>query len=80
MMRALIELNTLVALEMQLRMPSLSDRKEDRIDPRYMNEDLNVIRVPLERVIGAVLAVELSVPLFGMWVTSVFNLDTNVHL
>ena len=81
-MRALKETNVLVAFERWLRMSSSSEREEEVTDPRYVNEELNVIRVPAERVIGAVSAVELSVPIFGMWKISVLNFfgGTIVHV
>ena len=44
----------LFALEMQLRMSSLSERDEEMMDPRYAKEDLKGICVLLERVIGSV--------------------------
>ena len=56
-----------------MRMSPLSERKEDIIDPRYVNEELNIIRFPSEIMIGAVSSVELSVPLLGMRRTSVFE-------
>jgi len=72
-MRVLREPNTLVAFKMRLIMSSSSEIKEEIIDPRYGNEELNVIRVPSKRMIGDVSVVELSVPLFGMLRTSIFD-------
>ena len=72
-MKALREPNTLVAFEMRFKMSSSSESEEEMINPRYVKEELNVIRVPFERMIGAVLVVVLSILLFGMWRTSVFD-------
>ena len=38
-----------------------------------MKEELKVIRVPSERMIGDVLAVVLSAPFLGMWRISIFD-------
>ena len=48
----------------------------------YVKEQLNVIRVPPDRIIGAVLVMELSFHLDGMWRTSVYDFfsGTSVHL
>jgi len=72
-MRALREPNTLVAFEIWFKMSSLSESKEEMIYTRYVKEELKSIHVPSERMIGAVLAVVLAVPLFGIWRTSVFD-------
>ena len=68
------ESKTLFALEMRLRFSSLLNREEEMMNPRYVKEKLKVTSVPLERVIGVVSSMELSVPLLGIWRTSVFEL------
>ena len=73
-MRALRDPNTLVGFEMRFSMSSSSEIEEDMIDPRYVKEELKVIRVLSERMIGDVSAMMISVPLFGMWRTYFFDL------
>ena len=62
-MRDRNEPKTVFALEMRLRMSYLSERDDEIMDPRYVKDDLKVACVPLERVIGSVFSVELSVSL-----------------
>jgi len=72
-MRALRELNTLSAFEMWFKMSSSSEIEEVMIDHRCVKDELYFIHTPSERMIGDVLAVVLSVPLFRIWRTSVFT-------
>ena len=72
------EPKTLFALEIWLRISSLPEREEEMMDPRYVKDELKVYRVPSERVIGSVSVVELSMPLFGIWRTSVFTFLSTV--
>ena len=68
----------LVALTMRLWMSTSSERSEERTEPRYVNVEVKVMRVPSERVIGAVSARELGDWRRGTWRTSVFDLEEMV--